>query len=737
MNSYNLDDDDPNRQLFNDSSQQLFGHSYDEINGNPFLNYENMYHSSQQFDSSSFQNDTSPSPSSGLGQDYMYSQMGLDDIYSNNAFNGQFYDNQLYHHEDTKVSGSDMFLNMDNMDLHQQAILLSDPNFLRQQQLLQNQHKHKEEDHPVRSNLSAMFNNNNHNYTQIDNTAMNTAINTSINTHMNHQPVKQEYDDIHSKHSMDTHMNPNHTSVKQEYETIRSKHSMNTNTLQQRKDNQQRSPHDKNSKPIPISTTSQSPTTPSSSSVPTEIDHQRRFNELQARFRVNYSKKPQRHSHQPNSVNFGITGTSMPASFGDQSGYSDISSSYTDDITPINTRKPSLELLTTTKPVLRVSRDSNKVKSGNTSTNHMSNHNTTTSSSSNSDAAVNIPSNPSNSTGHIQAASFPSRTIPIQIQRVHRANAFQPFDAEQRQKRLDDQLVKVDFNDITVSELKEMLRQRGKPATGKKAILLQRLQEELEMIKQARVNGKSFNRYSHPLVQNSRSSPIQPQGELSPMMDHAGSLPESMYLSSSPGSTLLSLNRSIADMHIGSPPMTTQQSRRFAPYASSPRTNNTPAIPQHIYSSSVPTNSLDMVMQQTQTCNDIEMSNSRSSSFNFNKKSYAPFTSSALATPDQDKAYNPFDDMKYRDHSMNFNSLPNDMEWTDPSTEQMYQQGLDIPEEQILQMLSQDMYTDNQFMESIDKGMKYDNTGPDLSSVMYEDDSMSGHGKLSRDYPKK
>lgn len=177
-----------------------------------------------------------------------------------------------------------------------------------------------------------------------------------------------------------------------------------------------------------------------------------------------------------------------------------------------------------------------------------------------------------------------------------------------------------------------MLRQRGKPATGKKAVLLQRLIEERDLILHARANNIPI------LNRNIQSSP-------SP---HAASLPDSMYLSSSP--TIGSLNRSIADMHIGSPPMTNQQSRRFAPYSST-----SPRLAPPLYSSSVPTtsNSLDMMMMQ-------EPARVRGI-----KKSYAPFTSSALATPDREDDVNPFDTVKEEET----------MEWTDPTLDFMLQQG--------------------------------------------------------------
>ncbi|CAJ0826764.1 356_t:CDS:2 [Entrophospora sp. SA101] len=79
---------------------------------------------------------------------------------------------------------------------------------------------------------------------------------------------------------------------------------------------------------------------------------------------------------------------------------------------------------------------------------------------------------------------------PIQIQRNPKHSQSTPsMSSEECRRKLNEELEKVDFDDITVSELKELLRQRGKPATGKKSILMQRLQEEIELVKAM----KNFN----------------------------------------------------------------------------------------------------------------------------------------------------------------------------------------------------------------------------------------------------
>jgi hypothetical protein len=388
-----------------------------------------------------------------------------------------------------------------------------------------------------------------------------------------------------------------------------------------------------------------------------EVDHQRRFNELQARFRVNYAKKPQKTSGSLKSND--LLGSSMPGStFNEHGSYPSMSSSYTDGVPSTHRRKLSLDQSANSK-LLGVRKEGSKIKAstggggGNIS-------------KASGTAAIPIKSEAGGNSGSgttQQSSSLPSRTMPIAIQRVHRGGPFQPFDSEQRQKRLDDQLVKVDFDDITVSELKEMLRQRGKPATGKKAILLQRLQEEREIIKAAKNGGRPISLQQQPLNEESGSSPM--------MM--AASMPNnssSMLLSSSPGTSLLSLNRSIQDMHIGSPP--SQPSRRFSPYATSPRSNPVPLSPQSSFSSSsVPTGgTLDAnirLMRRPQP--QQGWSNSR-------QKLYAPFTSSALATPDREDDYNPFDDLDGR--MQNEFESPNQapMEWTDPSLELLLQQGM-------------------------------------------------------------
>ncbi|KAI8991048.1 hypothetical protein BDF20DRAFT_842379 [Mycotypha africana] len=83
-----------------------------------------------------------------------------------------------------------------------------------------------------------------------------------------------------------------------------------------------------------------------------------------------------------------------------------------------------------------------------------------------------------------QSQQQPKVPLPIQIKRLirsHQANNVNhkaPLDPEQHRRQLDKKLEKVNFDDITVAELKEMLRERGLSATGRKAELMHRLKEE-------------------------------------------------------------------------------------------------------------------------------------------------------------------------------------------------------------------------------------------------------------------
>ncbi|KAJ3184417.1 hypothetical protein HDU85_001722 [Gaertneriomyces sp. JEL0708] len=61
-----------------------------------------------------------------------------------------------------------------------------------------------------------------------------------------------------------------------------------------------------------------------------------------------------------------------------------------------------------------------------------------------------------------------------------------PLPPAELHARLDAELLDVDFDDITVMELKHLLRARSLPSSGKKVLLVERLQEEIRLIRARR-----------------------------------------------------------------------------------------------------------------------------------------------------------------------------------------------------------------------------------------------------------
>ncbi|KAI9247432.1 hypothetical protein BDA99DRAFT_525892, partial [Phascolomyces articulosus] len=68
-------------------------------------------------------------------------------------------------------------------------------------------------------------------------------------------------------------------------------------------------------------------------------------------------------------------------------------------------------------------------------------------------------------------------STPIQIQRLHR-HRIPPTSPEQVRAAMDKRLQRMNFNDVTVAELKHMLRHYGHSTTGRKVELIERLQQE-------------------------------------------------------------------------------------------------------------------------------------------------------------------------------------------------------------------------------------------------------------------
>jgi hypothetical protein len=76
------------------------------------------------------------------------------------------------------------------------------------------------------------------------------------------------------------------------------------------------------------------------------------------------------------------------------------------------------------------------------------------------------------------------KPLPIQIQKLAKEpiSSQKPVDPETYRRQLDDKLAKINFDDITVAELKETLRERGLSATGRKAELMTRLKDEYDLV---------------------------------------------------------------------------------------------------------------------------------------------------------------------------------------------------------------------------------------------------------------
>ncbi|KAL7314399.1 hypothetical protein PS15m_005974 [Mucor circinelloides] len=579
------------------------------------------------------------------------------------------------------------------LDMQQEAILLSDPNFVRQHQLLRDQHAYQEqpaEKEQTASNLTAMF-----------------------------EPTKQQQ--------------------AKKKQSNRRQHVVGKSNVDDNVDDQNEA----------------------------KIDHQRRFNELQARFRVNYAPKASQSSKGKSAKKYSTSPqpqntTSKRASSSAKSTVTHQSPSPVPPFKDDDTIKLEYKTEDQQKPSQTSSTPTPLSKQPPPPT---------------SPAPTNVAmigglvmnTNNNNredsfSSKEVLSSSVPTRTMPIQIQRVTRPNSNQPFDAESHQRELDNQLTKVDFDDITVSELKEMLRQRGKPATGKKAILLQRLQEERDIAKGGRSPGSSrlTNRHSQPLPFSSRSlnlpetpkqqrprsfqgggsggtMPVTINNANNSAYHHAAASSASPSMPSflPPGSPGGQLHRSIANMHIGSPPATT--SRRYSPY--SPRLSSSPKTTHHEYSSSVPVQSGDLssspnnsnsnnnntsaqnnVAYNHNNGNGMMLSSSYSATrpanrYYNNPKTYKPFTSSALATPDREEDVNPFDryyaggespiteektipepEINYNTHNLDSNNSVtqnfDSMDWTDPSAlELLLQQG--TYNMNVAEMIGQPLYSDD------------------------------------------
>lgn len=120
---------------------------------------------------------------------------------------------------------------------------------------------------------------------------------------------------------------------------------------------------------------------------------------------------------------------------------------------------------------------------------------------------------------HIQKAAKVD-TRPVQIERVHKPTP-KPVtcDPVETQKKLDEDLIQLNFEDVTVAELKEMLRERALPATGKKAVLTERLKDARDLLLKKKKNNtwlkaESVSPNLQGLANMTIHSPIPPNQQL-------------------------------------------------------------------------------------------------------------------------------------------------------------------------------------------------------------------------------
>ncbi|KAK3812743.1 MAG: hypothetical protein JOS17DRAFT_795717 [Linnemannia elongata] len=123
---------------------------------------------------------------------------------------------------------------------------------------------------------------------------------------------------------------------------------------------------------------------------------------------------------------------------------------------------------------------------------------------------------------------------PIQIDRILSRHSMSQAKTEEQQRLMDAAMERVDFDDVTVAELKEMLRQRGKHGGGKKADLIRRLQSEIDIIR--------ANRQAQPQSQAGT-------GVGAGVRQAGASIPAPL------ASPTHSLYKTLGGMHIGTPPI--------------------------------------------------------------------------------------------------------------------------------------------------------------------------------------
>lgn len=118
------------------------------------------------------------------------------------------------------------------------------------------------------------------------------------------------------------------------------------------------------------------------------------------------------------------------------------------------------------------------------------------------------------------------KPLPIKIQKLSKessthAQQKKAVDPETHRRQLDEKLGKINFDDITVAELKEVLRERGLPATGRKAELMSRLKEEFDLVINQRQPHVLLNRHRRLGEKKSSSPKLAYHPYYTPPLRHA------------------------------------------------------------------------------------------------------------------------------------------------------------------------------------------------------------------------
>ncbi|ORZ19597.1 hypothetical protein BCR42DRAFT_410081 [Absidia repens] len=141
-----------------------------------------------------------------------------------------------------------------------------------------------------------------------------------------------------------------------------------------------------------------------------------------------------------------------------------------------------------------------------------------------------------------------TKPLPIQIQRNPVANTRQISPIALDQEQLDKKLLKVNFNDVTVAELKDFLRERNLSVAGRKAELADRLYQERQRI-QRKLERQDNTEAPAPITSNRMMASHHPtSGAASP------SSPSVISQSQPPHPHIQQLTHRLSDLGFQHPP---------------------------------------------------------------------------------------------------------------------------------------------------------------------------------------